>query len=46
MILFLFSGGWGLWKGFGILAGSKLMRQGMHEHADEKREKMNWKKEK
>jgi hypothetical protein len=38
---FLFVGGWGLWKGFGVRAGSKVMRAGMYKHADEKREEMN-----
>ena len=46
MLLFLFGGGWELWKVFGILAGSKLMGQGMYKHAYEKREEMDWKKEK
>ena len=46
MLLFLFDGGWGFWKGFGVRAGSKLMHAGVYKHADEKREEMNWKKEK
>jgi len=41
MILFLFGGGWGLWKGFGILAGSGLICQGVYKHPDEKHEEMN-----
>jgi hypothetical protein len=41
MILFLFGGGWSLGKGFGILAGSGLICQGVYKHPDEKHEEMN-----
>jgi hypothetical protein len=41
MILFLFGGGRGFWKGFGILAGAGFICQGVYKHPDENHEEMN-----